>query len=436
MPTNPSIKKLSTLSLVAVIFFTISGGPYGLEPLLSYCSGKQSIILLIVVPILWDIPIILTVLELNGMMPKIGGYYLWIKHALGLRWAFYEGWWSWLTTFIDLAIYPQLFIMYASLLFPEIAPYRIPMCILIVWMGAIINILGIVQVGRTSIVLGILVLVPFIVMFFLGSSHLYFNGLQKTTSSPSYFGLAIFTIIWNYIGWDNVTTYAEEVQKPTTSYLKGISSAFVLIFCMYILVTVIAVNSGIPISDLKNNGYPVLAQKIGGKWLSTFVAIGGMISSIGIFLAVLLSIARVPEKMSIDKLLPQKICALHPRFGTPYLSILLCAIVVTFLVAFTFDKLLIVDISMYFLGMTLEFLSLIVLRIREPNILRPFKIPLNTIGLCVMLLIPTTIYLIAFTDILMKEEDALKAFGLVFLLIISAHVAWRFAQRNLQKKQY
>src|SRR5580692_8342370 len=156
-----SFKRLHLLQLAAVIFLTVSGGPYGLEPLLSYAGKNGAIILLLITPILWDLPIILTVLELNSMMPVTGGYYQWVKRALGLRWAFYEGWWTWLYTFTDLAIYPVLFIQYAAFFFPEIAAYKLPICLVIIWSSAILNILGIVQVGRASVLLGVMVLVPF-----------------------------------------------------------------------------------------------------------------------------------------------------------------------------------------------------------------------------------------------------------------------------------
>src|SRR5882757_10948190 len=105
MPSSlpSSARKLHPLQLAAVIFLTVSGGPYGLESLLSYAGSHGALLLLIITPILWDIPAIFMVLELNSMMPVTGGYYQWVKRALGLRWAFYEGWWTWLYTFADLA---------------------------------------------------------------------------------------------------------------------------------------------------------------------------------------------------------------------------------------------------------------------------------------------------------------------------------------------
>ena len=84
--------KLKLLPLAAVLFLTVSGGPYGLEPLLVYAGQNGALVLLLLTPLFWDIPAIFTVLELNSMMPISGGYYQWVKHALGMRFAMYEGW--------------------------------------------------------------------------------------------------------------------------------------------------------------------------------------------------------------------------------------------------------------------------------------------------------------------------------------------------------
>lgn len=108
-----------------------------MEPLLSYAGRDGALLLLIITPILWDIPAILTVLELNSMMPVEGGYYTWVKRALGMRFAFYEGWWTWLYTFVDLAIYPVLFVTYATYLWPGVEAYRIPIGLAIIWAGGI-----------------------------------------------------------------------------------------------------------------------------------------------------------------------------------------------------------------------------------------------------------------------------------------------------------
>src|ERR1700743_539620 len=153
MRTTPAtaVKRLRPLQLAAIIFLTVSGGPYGLEPLLFYVGKGGALLLLMLVPLLWDMPTIFTVLELNSMMPVNGGYYQWVKRALGKRFALYEGWWTWLYTFVYLAIYPVMFVQYATFFFPGLEVYKVPICLCIIWLGAVVNILGIVPVGRTSI---------------------------------------------------------------------------------------------------------------------------------------------------------------------------------------------------------------------------------------------------------------------------------------------
>src|SRR5580692_6248806 len=147
MPASPAIKKIRLLPLIAVIFFTVSGGPYGLEPLLSFAGEHGALLVLMLTPMLWDLPAIFTVLELNSMMPVEGGYYKWVKYALGTRWGFYEGWWTWLYTFVDLAIYPVLFVTYAGFFYPVLLDHKIQLCLVFIWLSAGLNILGIVPVG-------------------------------------------------------------------------------------------------------------------------------------------------------------------------------------------------------------------------------------------------------------------------------------------------
>jgi hypothetical protein len=133
MPAPAYLRKIRPIQLIAIVFFTVSGGPYGLEPLLTYAGEHGALLVLLVTPLLWDVPAMFTVLELNAMMPITGGYYKWVKYALGAKWGFYEGWWTWLYTFVDLAIYPVLFVQYASFFFPGLDVYKIPICLVIIW---------------------------------------------------------------------------------------------------------------------------------------------------------------------------------------------------------------------------------------------------------------------------------------------------------------
>ncbi len=387
---SPIIRKISVLPLAAVIFFTVSGGPYGIEPLLGY-AGSYAIPLLMITPLLWDIPIILVVLELNSMMPVEGGYYEWVKRGLGVKWAFFEGWWTWLYTFVDLAIYPVFFIEYAGFFFPQIEAYKIPVALAIIWFNAALNIRGIVSVGRTAMFLTGAVMICFVILFVTGFLHPA-NTIPQTHHGIPSLGLALFTIMWNFIGWDNVTTYADEVRSPVRTYLKAILLAFCGIYLFYLTLTGFAIRSGIPAADLAEKGIPYLASLIGGHWLGVLLAVGGMASMLGIFCAVLLSVSRVPAAMGKDRLLPKIFTRLHSKFQTPYISIIICSSIVSLLILRPLADLLIMDLSLYTAGISLEFAALVSLRKKAMDLERPFQIPLQKKGLLILFLAPALVF--------------------------------------------
>ncbi len=431
MPST--IKKIRPLQLIAVIFFTVSGGPYGLEPLLTYAGQHGALLLLMLTPLVWDVPAIFTVLELNSMMPIEGGYYRWVKYALGMRWGFYEGWWTWLYTFVDLAIYPVLFVQYASFFFPELAAYKIPICLLIIWSSAGLNILGIVPVGKVSLLLSVAVLTPFLILIF---SFFYHHTGAIVIPSPSLngvsfpsMGMALYTVMWNCLGWDNITTYAEEVEKPVRSYLTSVFIAFALVLVVYFFTILVTQQSHIDFKTLSEQGFPALGVLLCGRWLGILIAAGGMASTLGIYTAVLLSVSRVPKVMSEDGLLPSILDKEHSRYNTPYISIIICSLIVSLMVLWTFADLLIIDVTVYGAGLFLEYIALIKLRITEPSKHRPFKIPLNVIGLCVMALLPLTVYAIALTGALSSTGEGIKPAIFAVCALLTAEVVWQIIKK-------
>jgi len=427
--TGSLYKRLKIIPLTAVIFLTVSGGPYGLEPLLTYGGQHGALLLLLLTPLLWDIPTIFMVMELNSMMPVTGGYYQWVKRALGIRWAWYEGWWTWLYTFVDLAIYPVLFVAYASFLFPEIAHYKIPICLIIIWASAGFNILGIVPVGRISMVLSAAVVIPFFILFAIHLSHhgtsLQLPNLSLKGVGFSSLGMGLYAVMWNFIGWDNITTYAGEVNKPVRTYLVSILIAFGLTLTVYSIAVTTALSSGIDLSILNEKGFPALGAVVGGKWLAMTIAAGGMASTLGLFSAVLLSISRIPQAMAADGLLLKKLHILHRKFQTPYRSIIISAAIVSVMILWTFGDLLIIDITLYGGALFLEFISLIKFRIKLPKEKRPFKIPLNVAGLCVLMLLPFGVYSVALSSAFSVESKMLSPALFALGALLSAELIWR-----------
>ena len=348
--------------------------------------------------------------------------------GLGLRWGFYEGWWTWLYTFCDLAIYPVIFVTYASFFIPEIVQHKALVCLAIIWSSALLNILGILPVGRVSTVLSIFILIPFFFLFGLAFIHpgapIHAPSLKDTGFSS--LGLGLYTVMWNFLGWDNATTYAEEVNRPIRSYFISVCIAFSITIGIYLLAAFAVTRSGIAAEaiDIDNGGFPVLGVLIGGRWLGILVAAGGMASAAGLYSAVLLSVSRVPQVMADDQLLPAFLCSLHPRFKTPYISILASSLIVSVLILFTFSDLVIMDIILYGAGLSLEFIALLILRRKEPMARRPFRIPLSRTGLIFLYLLPVAIYTAALAGAFWSSKKLgpiLLSFGMLF----SAVIIWR-----------
>ena len=168
-----------------------------------------------------------------------------------------------------------------------------------------------------------------------------------------------------------------------------------------------------------------MGQLVGGKWLGTLLAIGGMASALGLFSAVLLSVSRVPKVMADDKLLSPKLSKLHPKFNTPYISIIICSLVVSVMIFWSFEQLLIIDITIYGAALSLEFISLIMLRIKAPDEHRPFKIPLNVVGLSLMILLPLAVYAVAITAAFSESAHSLKPVLFAIGILLTGEIVWR-----------
>ena len=111
-------RELGLVPLAAVVFFNVSGGPYGIEDVVPSFGPGLALALLLLTPLLWSLPVSLVISELASALPDEGGYVAWVRRAFGPFWSFQVGWWSWLDSFVDVAIYPALFVEYLKFWYP------------------------------------------------------------------------------------------------------------------------------------------------------------------------------------------------------------------------------------------------------------------------------------------------------------------------------
>jgi amino acid transporter len=164
------LKKMRLLPLIAATYFMVSGGPYGLEDIIGMAGYGRALLLLVLVPLVWSLPTSLMVGELASTLPEEGGYYCWVRRALGGFWGFQEAWLSMAASVFDLAIYPVIFVTYLGRLEPAwtAGGRGTWWALAVVVLCAAWNLKGARAVGEGSVGMFCLLLSPFVVLTAVG----------------------------------------------------------------------------------------------------------------------------------------------------------------------------------------------------------------------------------------------------------------------------
>jgi len=386
-------KKLTLLPLVAAAYFMVSGGPYGLEDLVQSAGYGRALVVLAITPLLWALPTALMVGELASAIPEEGGYYEWVRRAMGPFWGFQEAWLSLAASVFDMALYPTLFVLYLGRIWPRMgdAHAALAVGVGVVAVCVLWNLAGAASVGTGSVVAGALLLAPFAV--------LSAEALAKpSVAAPPVAGphlplvMGVLVVMWNYMGWDNASTIAGEVENPQRTYPLGILLTVGAVAATYIIAVAAAWRTGIAPAAWETGAWVNVATAVGGRGLGLAVVAGGMLCGLGMMNALVLSYSRVPMAMAQDGMLPRVLARRDARTGAPWVSIVACAVAWSLSLGLGFERLIELDVMLAGLSIVLEFAALIVLRVREPGMKRPFRVPGGLAG-AVLLAVPPTLLL-------------------------------------------
>jgi amino acid transporter len=434
---------LTLWPLVAATFFMVSGGTYGTEAIISGAGYGRGILVLLFLPVLWCLPTAFMIGELSSALPQEGGYYAWVRRGLGNFWGFQEAWLSLAASIFDMAIYPTLFVFYLKQMAPwfGVGNHGIYAGLFVVTTCAALNLAGIRVVGITSLWLFFLLSLPFGLIVLLSPVKAgSFAGPHAASAGVSV-GLlgAVLVAMWNYMGWDNASTIAQEVERPQKTYPKAMIAAVVLVSLTYVLPFIAVYLTGIPASAFAEDGsWASIAGQLGGKvmgfeWLRFFVTIGGMMSAFGMFNALVMSYSRLPLAMAKDGMLPKVFGKVTRANETPWVAILVCAAGWALCLGLGFKRLVTLDIMLYGASLMLEFVTLVVLRIREPELRRTFRVPGGMAGAVTCGLVPLALLILAMVE--SESETMLGMNGLVFgLFIVLAGFAMYYATRPMRAK--
>jgi amino acid transporter len=178
--------------------------------------------------------------------------------------------------------------------------------------------------------------------------------------------------MWNYMGWDNASTVAQEVENPQRNYPRAMIAATILVAVTYILPLAAMALSGLSVDSFSTGDWTTAARAVGGPMLGVAIVAGGAISGIGMFNALVMSYTRLPMAMAEEGMLPSAVARRNSR-GVPWVSVLFCGLAWGLALKLPFERLISIDLILYGSSLLLEFVALVVLRIREPNMARPFK---------------------------------------------------------------
>jgi amino acid transporter len=200
--------------------------------------------------------------------------------------------------------------------------------------------------------------------------------------------------MWNYMGWDNASTVANEVEDPQKTYPRVMLLALAAIFLSYVIPVLAVWHLHVQPEVWSAGSWASIASMVVGPWLGAALVAAAMISEFGTFNSLVMSYSRLPVAMAEDGHLP-KIFTRKLKDGAPWVAIIVLGIAWAASLGLSFDKLIMLDILLYGASLVLEFLALIVLRIREPQLLRPFRVPGGMFGAIAIGIGPTALLLIA-----------------------------------------
>ena len=283
-----------------------------------------------------------------------------------------------------------------------------------------------------------IVLAPFILMTIIGLFKMHYNPFQpfvlEGESAREALNLGLFVVMWNYLGWDGLSTVAGEMKNPRRDYPKTLIITLPLItLCYFIPVLIGLAVVGVNGVEWTAGAWNDIAKMIGGNWLGILMAIGALVSAAGLFSALLLSVTRIPFVMGEDGYLPKVLFRTHKKYGTPWVSLVVSSAIYSIFILGPFQSLVVVDVTIYAAALLLEVAALGVLRIKAPEMERPYRIPGGWFGIILVVIFPLAIIVFAITNQVLEEGFA-KSVGLAAAFIATGPILYPIAS-HLKKKR-
>ncbi len=411
--TTSTLRKASLFYFVFVMFSYTTGGPFGIEAMVTDSGPGMSLLYVLLVPLFWCIPVSLVAAELTTAMPVEGGFYRWSRAAFGKFWGldfgdffgFQAGWWNWSASFLLGGSYAVLFTDYLTFYFPQIIGWKhwlvsFALIAFITW----INIRGIQMVGKAATVLEVSIFIPVMAMVILGLLKWHHNPfvplVPPNQPFSKVFGVGLALVVWSYSGFEQCSTVAEEVENPQDTYPRALALVVPLSIATYFLPTFAALAALGDWQQWKDGYFSSAALLIGGRWLGSMMTIAAMLCNVALLNSTVLTSTRMPFALAEDGYLPPFLTRRHPRYGTPWIAILVSAAIYASLALHSLGELISIYVWLRAATTVLTVLSAWGLRRRRPDLPRAFRIPAGNFGLAYVIVTP-----LAMTYVVLRYSD-------------------------------
>ena len=289
---------------------------------------------------------VLAFAEVSSRFDAAGGPYLYAYEAFGKFIGFEIGWIAYLTRLSAVAANYNLFIIYFGHFFPSATSgiLRASVLFVLIAMFTIINIRGVKYGAWTVDVITIAKLLPITLLIVVGLSYLDTSAISIQEVPPAEgFMRAMFLLVFAYGGFEIVTIPSGESVDPKRHVPRALVISLVVIATFYFLVQIIAV-SVLPGLSTEERPIAAVASELMGTFGGNLVAFGALVSTFGYFSGSILGVPRLTFALAEKKQLPSFFASVHPKFHTPYISILFYS-VLTFLLAVFSDFITLAAVS-------------------------------------------------------------------------------------------
>ena len=310
--------------------------------------GWSSFPLLILAMICYLIPSGMMIVDLNARVPGEGGFYLWTKKAFGEWHGFVAAWCYWLSNIVWFPAILLTIVLSSLYIFGQDYLHLKEnfwvagiISLVVLWFTIILNIFGL-RFGKWIQNVGAISLWVLFTLLFVVSIYYVFNFGSAQPFSPSSlipdfsdYGILPFfaAITFSFGGLELSSVMSGEIKNPDRNILKSIiisGIVIVLLYCIGTFSLLVVIPQGeLGIVDGIAQTFFVMNEKTGWPFLGVVGAILVTISTLGLFASWSTGTARLPFVIGIDKYLPSALGKIHPKYGTPYISLLVQGVLIT-----------------------------------------------------------------------------------------------------------